>query len=112
VERTRLGKGKKPVERVRMDCLTQTQSVGRPRGSPGVVGTSVAAAAAVVVGVTAVAVADVTIPLVVEQVESEPVVVLATLAVPATLVVDAPSHSVVEPIGPAWPVAEPVAAKG
>ena len=97
-----------------MDCLTQTRSAGRSRGSPGVVRTFVvvAAAAAVVGGVTAVAVADVTIPLVVEQVETEPVVVLATLAVPVTLAVGAPTHSVVEPIGPAWPVAEPVAAKG
>lgn len=79
-----------------MDCLTQTRSVVRSRGLPGVAripeaaagveGTAVAVAvAAGVVGGTAVAVADAAIPLVVGRVGVEPVVEPVTPAVDVTI---------------------------
>jgi len=89
-----------------MGCLTQTRLAGRSRGSPGVVGTSVVAAAAAAGGTIVVAVVGVAIPLAVGRAGAEPVVVPVTLAVDATIQI------VVEPIVSAWPLVEPVVATG
>ena len=119
---------RKPVERVQMDCLTQTRSVAHSRGSPGVakmpVAVAVAVAAAVEGGIAAAAAAavGVAIPLAVERVGAELVVESVTPAAVERVeaepvveavnpVVDGAIQLAVEPIESVWPLVELVAAK-
>ena len=98
------GKERKPVEQVRMGCLTRTRSAGWSKGSLGVAKTSAAAADAE--GASVAAAVGEAILLVVGQVGAELVVA------PATLVVGATIQLVVGPIVLAWPLVGLVVAKG